>query len=364
MGGLPEERTGLFHHDHVIAVHLLLLSRDGRMGVGVVGLDAKPTEIFHDVNLHAEVGGRAEIHRFISQVLPFCHQPVFDWVLDVLVEHAHHELFAGAGEELIAQVQVVGHGVFQVGIAFFVVVISYEAIRDDFEETRTVHSAVIGETQVGVFVHVVFQMCAGQPVPIFLVSFGVGIFFWEFQRITLVGVFGTQSHVDFPKRPRIFHHEVSCTDAFRVIVVERVGNVTIAAARCIFNVIEVLPVVSGFGIERITVVEAFTLFIAVESAGLEVHDLSAFHFQLIGQVGLSRKVAVGVMFPTTLGTVLRIYTPTVEFHLHLVWGFVIGFRTVGRPIQHQRPVFQKLVLALERGVENILMVPFQAHFAV
>lgn len=143
MGCLSIERTGLADHFHVVAVHLAFVGRDGGMRISVVGLDAEPVEIFQDVDFHTKVLCRTEIHRFVFQILSFSDQTVFDRVLDILVEQTHHELFALSGEIFVTQVQIVGYGVLQVGIAFLLVIIADDAVRGDFEETRPVDGAGI-----------------------------------------------------------------------------------------------------------------------------------------------------------------------------------------------------------------------------
>ena len=81
------------------------------VGIGVVGLHAKPVEVFHHIHLRTQVTGITEVHGLIIGVLSLVDQTILDRVLQPFIEEADHELLRGFREKLIAQVDVIGHGV-------------------------------------------------------------------------------------------------------------------------------------------------------------------------------------------------------------------------------------------------------------
>ena len=83
---------------------------DLRMGVCVVCLDTKPVEVFHHVDLQSPVGGVAKVARSVERLLSDGSHTIFNRVLNILIEHACHNLLALSGEILVAQVEVVSHG--------------------------------------------------------------------------------------------------------------------------------------------------------------------------------------------------------------------------------------------------------------
>ena len=165
---------------------------------------------------------------------------------------------------------------FQVRITFFLVVLVNDAVRNDLEETRTVDRAGIRETQVGVLMHIVFGMEAGQHIRIFLVAFRINIA-GKLQDITLIGMFHTDTSDKFPLVPGIFCHTVSGADSFGRIIVQRVSDITIFTRSKLY-LVEVIPILvdvlwifrAGCRIECVFIEEAVTLFITIHTSGREI----------------------------------------------------------------------------------------------
>ena len=157
------------------------------MGIGVVGLHAKPVEVFHHIHLRTQVTGITEVHGLIIGVLSLVDQAILDRVLQPFIEEADHELLRGFREKLIAQVDVIGHGVLQVGITLLFVIFVEDAVGHDLEEAGAVDGPGVGEAQVGIGVRLPFGMEAGQPVGVALLTLRIHVA-GEFQHIALCGM--------------------------------------------------------------------------------------------------------------------------------------------------------------------------------
>ena len=170
---------------HVRSLHDAFVGSHTGVGVGIVGLHAKPVEILHHIHLRTQVAGITEVHRLIIGVLPLVDQAILDRVLQPFVEEADHELLGGFREKLIAQVDVIGHGVLQVGITLLLVIFVEDAVGHDFEEAGAVDGPGVGEAQVGIGVRLPFGMEAGQPVGVALLTLRIHVA-REFQHIALL----------------------------------------------------------------------------------------------------------------------------------------------------------------------------------
>ena len=101
MGRLSEQWTGLAHRLHFRSFHDTLVCRDLRMCIGIVCLNTEPVEVFHHIDFHPQILGVTEVHRFIIGILAFVQQPVFDRVLDILIEQADHKLLGRLWKKFI-----------------------------------------------------------------------------------------------------------------------------------------------------------------------------------------------------------------------------------------------------------------------
>ena len=101
MGRLSEQWTGLAHRLHFRSFHDTLVCRDLRMCIGIVCLNTEPVEVFHHIDFHPQILGVTEVHRFIIGILAFVQQPVFDRVLDLLIEQADHKLLGRLWKKFI-----------------------------------------------------------------------------------------------------------------------------------------------------------------------------------------------------------------------------------------------------------------------
>ena len=155
------------------------------MSEGVVGFDTKLMEIFQHIEFYSHVIGIAHIHRHVISVLPLVDQAILDRVLQPFVEEANHELLGGFREKLIAQVDVIGYGVLQVGVTLLFVIFVEDAVGHDLEEAGAVDVPGVGEAQVGIGVRLLFGMEAGQPVGVALLTLWIHVA-REFQHIALL----------------------------------------------------------------------------------------------------------------------------------------------------------------------------------
>ena len=246
------------------------------MGIGIIGFDTKPVEIFHYIDFRTQVTGRTKVHRFIISILSFINQPVFYRIIQFLIEHSHHKLFRRAWEKFITHIDVVGYRMFQIGISFFLVVLIDDAVRNNFEETGPIDGTCIRKTQVRILVYIVFGVKTRQDISIFLVAFRVYIT-GKFQYISLIGMFHTHPGNEFPFTIRILHHPISRPDAFGRIVVQRITYVSIRT-RCKKYFIEIIPVftqvlrilTSGSRIKSIFIEETVTFLIAIHTTDREI----------------------------------------------------------------------------------------------
>lgn len=150
MGCLSGEGARLLHGDDIVALHGLLIGGDARVSEGVVEFDAEITEVFHQVDLDTGIVGITQIQRGVVCVLTLGDQTIFYRVLKVLIEKPHHHLLLRAGKELPAEVDIVGDGMFQVGISLLLILFVDDAVRHDLEETWAIDGACITEVKIHV----------------------------------------------------------------------------------------------------------------------------------------------------------------------------------------------------------------------
>ena len=193
----------------------------------------------------------------------------------MLVEQAGHDLFALAGDEFPAEVDVVGHGVLQLGVTLLFVFLVDDAVGHDFEETGAVDGAGITQMEAHVVGQMVFEVEIGKEVPIVLLAGAVdaaGIA----QGVALVGMLGADAGDGFPAVAGEGGHGESGTDAISGVVVERIAHVAVFA-RGELDLVEVGPVGAvhlvvvgaGGGVEGVLVEERCARLVAVHAANFE-----------------------------------------------------------------------------------------------
>ena len=268
----------------------------------VVSLYAETLEIFHYVDFNAGVRGVTQVHRLVVSVLTLVDKAVFNGVVEMLVEEAHHYLLATFREELIAEVDIVGNGVFQVGIALFLIIFIDYRIGHDFKKARTVHGAVVTEMQAALGVDFILEMGRGQNVRVTLLAIGVGVA-GENQRVSLHRVLRAQPYCGVPTLALRFRHGVSRANLLRSVVVERVADIAVRAG-LEFQFVEVVPILAailriggtGSTVESIFVEKAAALLVAIHAAHAVSHQPVA-----VSQIEMSGEVAVVVVLPTARG---------------------------------------------------------------
>lgn len=299
MGRLTTQRACLADGCHFVALHGALVGGDARMGEGVVCLDAEFVEVLQYVKFQSHIVGVAHVHRHIVGVLTFVDKSVFNRVLQMLVEEAGHELFRGFRIELPSQVDVVGHGVLQRGIALLLIFLVDDAVRDNFEEAGAVGGSGVAEPQVHAVGQYLLYVQARQIVGVFLTACGVDVA-WKLQGIPLTGVLDAQSGYHLPLRPCKFGHSVSGGHLLIGIIVEGIAHVAELVGDDEY-VVKVAPVPAehlnvagaGGGVEGIFVEEVVTLLAAIHPAEGEIPRSG-----VITEVKIPGQVPVGIVFPS------------------------------------------------------------------
>ena len=212
------------------------------MGISVVGLDAQSIEIFHHIHFYTPVGSVAIVARHVEGLLSYRSHAIFNGVVDILVEQTHHELLTLLWKIFIAQVEVVCNRMLEVGISTFVVVFVDDVVGHYLKKAWPIDGLIIGQSKVGVFVNIPFDVCIRKPVGILLVAIVAVALCGIHQVVALVGVFGPHSRYYLPFAGRKGDFAVCRTDFFGGIIVHGVCQTVAFQAEQDFIVI--IPVCS------------------------------------------------------------------------------------------------------------------------
>ena len=306
------------------------------MGVCVIGFYSEPIEIFHHVNFQTEIVGRAIVVRREIRILPARVETVFNRVFYSLVEHSRHNLLRRTREKFITQVDVVGHGMFQIRITALLVVLVDDIVRHNLEEARAVDCPVIRGMHFGIVVYLDFQMRARKGIKIVLPAMVARAFSGMQQIVALARMLQTYSRCEFRYPSGIFCRSVAGGYTLVSVVVKRVGKIS-ETVHIPFNLVERVPVapahlravVVGHS-EKIFVIEACAFFITVHSSGHKVDSaVCPSKVEAVRQIGVSGKVAVVVMLPAArsarAGCGLQAVACGCELYLRIVGSLIVSF---------------------------------------
>nr|GFC32725.1 hypothetical protein [Tanacetum cinerariifolium] len=190
-----------------------------RLREGVISRQPKGPEVLYAHPLKTKIGGRAGVNGLINNdsciisrlhrtriwvVFQRVRQGVLDGIIDVFVERAHHHLVVAGPKKLVAQVQVLGLGVQQIGVAGLGVDVAFahaarvvvgrqlkKAGPADAGEVRGAH-ILAGRKGVA-------QVQAGQPVGVQLPAFVGKLRVGQAGEVLLVGVLHAHAAQHLPR---------------------------------------------------------------------------------------------------------------------------------------------------------------------